>query len=104
VKGDLVIVDNKKEREMKLDSYILLFFAAIILGLWFIFKYKAIRSIEREKFMIKDPDANPDTFANNLMISIGYAYLFKETALNFTLHIIFVLLAEISSPVFHTLH
>lgn len=52
-------------------SFMQLFWSFVIICLWFSFRYKSIREIEREKFMIMDPGVNPDTPINATIIAIN---------------------------------
>lgn len=78
--------------------------AGVIIIFWFGFRYNAIRRIEREKFMIKDPGMDPDTTKNWIQICIFASIIYQDAALNFILHFFFVILSYKVDPVFFGLH
>lgn len=61
INGELTIGDANIAFVVYVLSMVKLFLCFIIINLWFAFRYNAIRKIEREKFMIKDPGVDPDT-------------------------------------------
>jgi len=104
VKGDLIIADDYIRKLIYQATSIKLCFCLIIIYLWFHFKYSAIKRIEKKKFEIKDPGIDPETVGNWLQITFLYSMLYQDTAFNFIMHTIFIIMSFVSSPVWFSLH
>lgn len=102
VDGELICPEEYSTADtvIKTLSFIQLTWSFIIINLWFTFRYDSIRKIEREKFLIKDPDMNPNLIGNWLSIAIYKSILCQPAALNFSLHFIFTILSYTTAPVF----
>jgi hypothetical protein len=86
INGKMIIADQWTEHVVFVLSMFkgtLCFFIIII---WFSFRYGAIRKIEKEKFMLKDPGIDPDTWENWIEVSIFASIIYQDAALNFILH------------------
>jgi hypothetical protein len=70
VNGELIIADQRIAVLVFVLSMVKLFLCFVIINLWFAFRYNAIRRIEKEKFIIKDPGIDPDTGINWLRINL----------------------------------
>jgi len=68
------------------------------------FRYSAVRKIEKEKFKVRDPGIDPDSGFSWLRISLFHSILFQDNALNFILHFFFIVLSFTVAPVFFSLH
>lgn len=86
INGELKIADENIAFVVYGLSMVKLFLCFLIINLWFMFRYNAIRKIEREKFMIKDPGVNPETCMNWLHVAVFQSILLQDSALNFILH------------------
>lgn len=86
IDGNLITTDPNILMLVYTLSMIKLSMLFIIICLWLTFRYNAIRRIEREKFIIKDPGVNPDVGLNHIYISIFSSIIFQDSALNFILH------------------
>lgn len=77
---------ESQEKMIFLLSFMQAFWSFSILCLWFMFRFESIREIEHEKFLIRDPGVNAETFSNKCSIYVYYSIICQAAPLNFLLH------------------
>lgn len=71
--------------------WILIAFSAFCFVLWMTFRYGQKRRIKKEEFKFENPQENPDSLKNMLMISIKSSILESSVAMSFILYLFFTL-------------
>ena len=82
-------------------------FTSILFTIWLMFRFQLEFNVKKEKMKLENRFLGEEEFNDfSMKLKIGIMKTFKESdsAINFFFHSIFVLLAYLIDPVFHTFH